>query len=126
VIGDAVEHIGTDEITKLEALLATWEQRIQAGEEYSDLDESFHEIIYGVLDNQSLMKLFSAFWISFTSLENEITHDPDPEAVISFHRSILEAIKTRDPGLVRKQLSQHFDHIKERVKHYLMLSSVER
>jgi DNA-binding FadR family transcriptional regulator len=119
VIGDAVEHIGAVEIAKLESILVTWEQRIQAGEEYSDLDETFHEIIYGVLNNQSLMKLFSVFWVSFTSLDNEITHDPDPENVIAFHKAILDAIKTRDPGLVRRQLSQHFDHVRERINRYL-------
>lgn len=69
VIGDAVEHIGPDEIAKLEDILITWEQRVRTGEEYSDLDEMFHEIIYGVLGNQTLMKLFSVFWVSFTSLE---------------------------------------------------------
>jgi DNA-binding FadR family transcriptional regulator len=119
VIGDAVEHIGPDEIAKLESLLVTWDQRILAGEEYADLDESFHEIIYGVLDNESLMKLFSVFWVSFTSLDNEIIHDPDPENVIAFHKSILDAIKTRDPSLVRNQLTQHFDHVKERINRYL-------
>ena len=82
VIGDAVEHITPKEVKKLEDLLVTWEQRVRAGEEYSDLDETFHEIIYGVLDNQSLMKLFSVFWVSFTSLENEITRDANPEKVI--------------------------------------------
>jgi len=126
VIGDAVEHIGADEIARLESLLVTWEQRIQAGEEYSDLDESFHEIIYGVLDNQSLMKLFSVFWLSFTSLENDLTKDSDPENVLGFHRNILDAIKTHDPARVRKQLSQHFDHIKERINDYLASGGVEK
>jgi len=119
VIGDAVEHIGADEIAKLELLLAEWEKRIQASEEYSDLDETFHEIIYGVLDNQTLMKLFSVFWVSFTSLEKEVTRDPDPENVLAFHRSILDAIKTRDPARVRRQLMQHFEHVKERIHSYL-------
>lgn len=119
VIGDAVEHIGAAEIARLEAILAMWEQRIQAGEEYSDLDEEFHETIYGVLNNQSLMKLFSVFWVSFTSLDNEIIHDPDPGNVIEFHRSILDAIKTRDPGLVRRRLLQHFEQVRERIHSYL-------
>ena len=113
VIGDAVGHLTDEDLTKLESILKEWEQRVQDGEEYSDLDESFHQIIYGVLDNQTLMKLFSAFWIAFTNLENEITHDTDPESVLQFHRSILDAIRTRDPDMTRRQLSQHFDHIKE-------------
>jgi DNA-binding FadR family transcriptional regulator len=119
VIGDAVAHIGPDEIAKLESILMTWEQRIKTGDEYADLDESFHEIIYGVLDNQTLMKLFSVFWIAFTSLENELTRDADPENVLEFHKSIVKAIKTRDQTIVRKQLTQHFDHVKERIDNYL-------
>jgi len=119
VIGDAVAHIGPDEISKLQEVLVTWEQRVRAGEEYADLDETFHEIIYGVLDNQSLMKLFSVFWVSFTSLTDEITRDTDPETVLEFHRSIVEAIKTKDSSLVRRQLLQHFDHIKERIDRYI-------
>jgi DNA-binding FadR family transcriptional regulator len=122
VIGDAVGHLTSEDLTKLEAILKEWEERIRDGEEYSDLDESFHQIVYGVLDNQTLMKLFSAFWVSFTSLENEITHDTDPETVFQFHRSILDAIQTRDPDMARKQLLQHFDHIKERIDKYLKTS----
>lgn len=119
VIGDAVEHISTDEVKKLEELLVEWEQRVKAGEEYSDLDESFHEIIYGVLDNQSLMKLFSVFWVSFTSLESEITRDADPENVVASHRSIVEAIRTKDSSRVRAELLKHFDNIKERITTYI-------
>jgi DNA-binding FadR family transcriptional regulator len=119
VISDAVEHIGPEEIAKLESLLETWEQRVRAGEEYSDLDESFHQIVYGVLENNTLMKLFSVFWVTFTSLEADLIHDTDPENVLEFHKRILDAIKTREPGQVRRQLAQHFDHIKERIDHYL-------
>ena len=119
VIGDAVEHIGADEVAKLEELLKTWEARVQEGEEYSDLDESFHQIVYGVLQNETLMKFFSVFWVTFTSLESELTRDTDPENVLEFHKRILEAIQSRDPSQARAQLLQHFDHVKERINHYI-------
>lgn len=119
VIGDAVEHITSDEVKKLDGLLVEWEQRVAAGEEYSDLDETFHEIIYGVLDNQTLMKLFSVFWVSFTSLESDITRDADPKNVVEFHRSIVEAIKAKDSSRVRRELLKHFDNIKDRIDHYI-------
>ncbi len=119
VIGDAVGHLTNADLARLETILQKWEERVRSGEEYSDLDESFHQIIYGVLNNQTMMKLFSAFWVSFTSLDNEITHDTDPEDVLRFHRSILDAIRTRDPNLTRKQLTQHFDHIRIRIDNYL-------
>lgn len=123
VIGDAVEHIGADEVAKLEDLLKTWEARVQDGEEYSDLDESFHQIVYGVLQNETLMKFFSVFWVTFTSLESELTRDTDPENVLEFHKRILEAIQSRDPSQARAQLLQHFDHVKERIDHYIATTS---
>jgi DNA-binding FadR family transcriptional regulator len=119
VIGDAVGHLTDKDITKLESVLQEWGERVRDGEEYSDLDESFHQIIYGVLDNQTLMNLFSAFWTAFTNLDHEITHDADPESVLNFHHSILEAIRARNPDTTRKQLVQHFDHIKKRIDLYL-------
>lgn len=119
VIGDAVNHIGPEEVERLEGLLVEWNQRVKAGEEYSDLDESFHEIIYGVLENQSLMKLFSVFWVSFTSLESEITRDADPENVVASHRLIVEAIKAKDSSQVRSELLKHFDNIKDRIAIYI-------
>jgi DNA-binding FadR family transcriptional regulator len=119
VIGDAVGHLSEEDVINLEDVLKQWEQRVRNGEEYSDLDESFHQIIYGVLHNQTLMNLFSAFWTAFTNLDNEITQDADPESVLQFHRSILDTIKTRDPDMTRKQLAQHFDHIKNRINQYL-------
>jgi len=119
VIGDAVEHIQDEEMVQLEIVLKTWEARLQAGEEYSDLDESFHQIIYGVIGNQTLMKLFSVFCIVFGELENEVTHDPNPVTVLKAHRLILDAIKTHDPTLTRKRLTEHFDSIKARTQKYL-------
>ncbi len=126
VIGDAVGHLSDEDITKLEGVLKQWEQRVRDGEEYSDLDESFHQIIYGVLHNQTLMNLFSAFWTAFTNLDNKITQDADPENVLQFHRSILDAIRSRDSESTRQQLLQHFAHIKNRINQYLATPETSR
>jgi DNA-binding FadR family transcriptional regulator len=126
VIGDAVGHLTDADVTKLEAVLGQWEQRVRDGEEYSDLDESFHQIIYGVLHNQTLMNLFSAFWTAFTNLDNKITQDADPENVLQFHRSILDAIRARDSESTRQQLLQHFAHIKNRINQYLATPEISR
>ncbi len=119
VIGDAVEHLTDVDIAKLESILDEWERRVQAGEEYSDLDESFHQIIYGVLHNQTLMNLFSAFWTAFTNLDAEITRDAEPASVLQFHRSIVDAIRARDAESTRRRLAEHFQHIKGRIHQYL-------
>lgn len=119
VISDAVGHLTDADFVKLEAILKDWKKRISAGKEYSDLDESFHQIIYGVLGNKTMMKLFSAFWVSFTTLDSELTMDTDPKEVYQFHVDLLEAIRTRDPNLTRLRLMQHFDHVRVRIAAYL-------
>lgn len=119
VIGDAVEHLTDADVAKLEAILDEWGRRVQAGEEYSDLDESFHQTIYGVLHNQTLMNLFSAFWTAFTNLDTQITQDAEPASVLQFHRSIVDAIRSRDSESTRKRLEEHFQHIKGRIHQYL-------
>ena len=119
VIGDVVGHIQDEDLAKLEAILKTWQERIQAGKEYTDLDESFHQIVYGVIGNQTLMNLFSVFWMVFVSLENEVTHDPDPQEVLNSHCSIMEAMKTHDPSLTRQRLTRHFDSIRLRTEKFL-------
>lgn len=119
VIGDAVEHLTDTDVAKLEAILEEWGRRVQAGEEYSDLDESFHQTIYGVLHNQTLMNLFSAFWTAFTNLDTQITQDAEPASVLQFHRSIVDAIRARDSESTRRRLVEHFQHIKGRIHQYL-------
>ena len=119
VIGDAVGHLDDEDLVRLETVLQEWAERVRTGEGYSDLDESFHHIIYGVLGNQTMIKLFSAFWVAFTSLDKEITQDADPEDVLKFHVDILAAIRTRDPSLTRKQLMLHFEHVRIRIDKYL-------
>jgi DNA-binding FadR family transcriptional regulator len=126
VIGDAVEHLTDADIAKLESILDEWERRVQAGEEYSDLDESFHQVIYGVLHNQTLMNLFSAFWTAFTNLDSKITQDAEPASVLQFHHSIVDAIRNRDSEATRRQLLQHFSHIKKRIDRYLGIIEAEK
>jgi DNA-binding FadR family transcriptional regulator len=126
VIGDAVEHLTDADVAKLESILDEWARRVQAGEEYSDLDESFHQVIYGVLHNQTLMNLFSAFWTAFTNLDTEITQDAEPASVLQFHRSIVGAIRNRDSEATRQQLLQHFAHIKNRINQYLATPETNR
>lgn len=125
VIGDAVGHIQETELSRLDEILTTWQERIRLAEEYADLDESFHQIIYGVIGNQTLMKFFDVFWIFFVKLENEITRDPNPQQVLDSHRSIVEAIRAYDVELTRQRLKEHFQSIKVRTDKYLESSPAQ-
>jgi len=119
VIGDAVKQIGAEELAELDAIVQTWERRIQKREKYYDLDEEFHRILYSTLNNHTLMKLFDVFWIAFLSLEIGAIQESDPAEELESHRILLLAVKARDADLTRKQLQRHFDHVKERIQRYL-------
>ena len=116
VIGDAVNKISDDELMQLDILMLQWERAMKAGEEYIQFDEEFHRIILGTLQNQTLMKLFSSFWVAFNSHEGRELYSPDLDRAIHAHRSVLEAIKKRDPELARQALQEQFLGFKERIR----------
>lgn len=118
VIGDAVKRIGKKQLKAMEAVLTTWEARNQNGEEFIELDEQFHRILYSVLENDTLMRLFDVFWISFSGLEIDAIRASNPVDELQAHRLILEAVKTGDTGLSRERLLQHFEHVKARIVQY--------
>lgn len=116
VVEEAVNRATPEVIARLEAILAGWADRIQAGEEASDLDEQFHRTLYGSLNNDTLMKLFEVFWIAFENLQIETIHQADPGVELSDHQAILEAVKSRNAGLARRLLLKNFSHIQERIQ----------
>jgi DNA-binding FadR family transcriptional regulator len=118
VIGDAVKKIDQPELQQLEGILSRWEVRDQTEEAYFELDEQFHRILYSVLENKTLMRLFHVFWVSLWGLEIDPIRDSDPQAEIKAHRAILDAVKARDTDLARVQLIRHFDDVKTRIARY--------
>jgi DNA-binding FadR family transcriptional regulator len=116
-IEDAVKQIGIEDMERLEKLIEVWEERVQAGEPDSDIDEEFHRVLYGTLDNQTFMKLFELFWIAFENLDNPTIQDVSrAEEDLENHRAILDAVKARDANLARQHLTPHFDRLQERIR----------
>ncbi len=116
VIGDAVKRISDDELMQLEILMLQWERAMKAGEEYIQFDEEFHRIILGTLKNETLMKLFSSFWLAFNNHENGELYSSDRDWVINAHNSVVEAIKNRDPEQARQALQKQFLGFQERIR----------
>ena len=119
VIGDAVKRISDDELMQLNILMLQWERAIKVGKAYIQFDEEFHRIILGTLQNQTLMKLFSSFWLAFYNHENGELYSPDRDWVINAHRNVVEAIKKRDPELARQALQEQFLGFQERIRKIL-------
>jgi DNA-binding FadR family transcriptional regulator len=118
VIGDAVKRIGKKQLKQLDAVLARWEARNQNGEEFIELDEQFHRILYSVLENDTLMRLFDVFWVSFSGLEIDAIRSSNPVDELQAHQMLLEAVKAGDTDLARERLLKHFEHVKARILQY--------
>ncbi len=118
VIGDAVHRIDQQDLAQLQAVLDRWEACNQQGEEFLDLDEEFHRILYAALNNDTLMRLFNAFWVAFCGLEVDAIRDSDPVIELLAHRRLLEAIRTGDAELSRAELLRHFEYVKVRIEQY--------
>ena len=116
VIGEAVTQIGAKDIAQLDAVMAAWTERVEAGQQYADLDEQFHRILYTTLNNQTLMKLFEVFWIAFQNLDLEMIQTSEPSVELKEHRHILEAVKEGDVSLTRQRLVQHFSRLQDRLR----------
>jgi DNA-binding FadR family transcriptional regulator len=125
VIGEAVKRIRPGDLERLGAVLDKWEASIHAGRGFFELDEEFHHVLYAVLGNETLIRLFDAFWVSFASLENEAIPNSDPYRELETHRAILEAIRSRDADRARDQLLRHFESVQEWVREYIRLSAAE-
>jgi len=110
-IEDVVKQISEEDLDQLEDLMKLWKRRMRAGEDYEDLDEQFHRILYGTLNNQMFMSLFELFWLAFESLGAPVVVEDGPaEKEFENHRAILDAVSARDVDLARKHLMWHFSH----------------
>ncbi|HRF49658.1 MAG TPA: FadR/GntR family transcriptional regulator [Anaerolineales bacterium] len=115
VIGDAVQRIGLEQIKELDAVLAAWEVQSRSGSESLEFDEEFHRILYSVLDNETLMRLFDVFWESFRSLEVDTIRSSDPVEELRAHRAIRDSVANGDAAQTRARLLDHFQHVRARL-----------
>jgi DNA-binding FadR family transcriptional regulator len=116
-IEDAVRQISAADLDRLEELMEVWERRVETQEDPRDIDEEFHRILYGTLNNETLMKLFEVFWIAFDNLDDPVIQDARPaEHDYENHRALLGAIKDRDPDLARELMVPHFGHLQQRIR----------
>lgn len=115
VIDNVVTNITEEELIELDIIMLRLQQAIKAEDAYTHLDKEFHETLLGVSRNETLVKLFNAFWLAFDNYGDEILVSKDYERVIREHKAVLDAIKKRDAQLAREMLAKHFEAFGERV-----------
>lgn len=123
VIGEAVKQITDSQITDLEIVMLRWSQAVRAGESYVQFDQAFHENIFAVLNNITLVKFFKVFWAAFESFGDNAILSSDPEHTLKQHQDILAAIKNRDGDLAQEMLQTSFVDFQERIEEIAAQSS---
>ena len=111
VIREAVQEINDEGIAELTAIMNTWQERVDSGKDHVDLDKQFHIVLYGSVNNRTLMKLFDVFWAAFDELRFKTIIEGKPATTIRQHLGVLEAVKLRDPELAAQRLIEHFDYV---------------
>ena len=115
-IGEVIACIGEDDIRRLEESLDHWEAAVAAGDVASQDDRAFHQALYQVLGNHSLLSLLDIFWAVFHAVPvRAITTDQQPTTTVGDHRAILEAVRARDVALARRRILEHFHNLDERI-----------
>jgi DNA-binding FadR family transcriptional regulator len=119
VIDDVIERISDADITDLEILMLKWERAIKLGEPYVEYDKQFHQVIIGVVKNDTLLKFFKVFWLAFDDYGDSELEARDAAPVLKEHQLVLDAIKKRDKALARTMMLQQFAGFQERIAEIL-------
>lgn len=115
-ISEVIPRIGESEIAEIEEVLARWELKAAANESTSAEDRAFHQVLFGVLGNQSLNSLLDIFWVVFHSVRvKTITTDLQPTTTVQDHRNILAAVQARDTALAQRCIQEHFHNLERRI-----------
>jgi ABC-type sugar transport system substrate-binding protein/DNA-binding transcriptional regulator YhcF (GntR family) len=80
-----------------------------------DQDRQFHRALYSGVRNDMLTGLLNVFWTAFGNFL--LDFPGNPEADLSDHVEILEALKARDLDRARQALSQNLLRMQERVRY---------
>lgn len=119
LIGSAISAITPEQLTKLEATVATMESRAADGQNFVDADKDFHRILFEPLNNQLLSNLLGVFWDVYRTIHQGIGTRDSTRAHLAetahSHRELLDAVKAGDKALASDLLCSHFDGIREQL-----------
>jgi DNA-binding FadR family transcriptional regulator len=116
-----VRHVAANateaHVTALYSLVDRMSVLAAGGQEFSNEDWRFHELLYRPVGNAILEMLVRAFWDLSSMVRNEFDVAPvSPEVTAAEHRMIVDAIAARDPDRAVAATAAHFAGIRERIK----------
>lgn len=116
VVDLVAQRISAAQIQALEAHLADWETLAATNQPTSEMDRSFHRMLYEPVGNRSLISLLDVFWLVFHAVPvRSITTDMQPSTTVQDHREILAAVRQRDAKAARARILDHFRNIEQRI-----------
>jgi GntR family transcriptional repressor for pyruvate dehydrogenase complex len=109
----ALEHIQDNEIERLEAINLQLEEEGKKREHNQhrlrDIDLLFHGELYQISGNRLLAKVGEAIYkLFYASIEKTV--EADPEGAYQSHKMIIDALKKKDPSLVRKSTKESLSY----------------
>jgi len=118
LIGDAMAVLSDANAEALQSLLAQMKESAEHGREVSDLDRSFHQLLFADLGNAMLLELFDLFWQAYHWATPTTPHR-DPILIYRDHAAIVSAVLGHDAAAARAAVEAHYRGIEERIRHEL-------
>lgn len=97
--GLACKNMSPETLAELKALESKFEKAIaeKALEEIADIDEQFHNVIFGATDNEKLIQIFKNLQIQLYRYRMaHLKLDSSIPAIVAHHKSIIRAIESHD------------------------------
>jgi len=108
----AAKRVTKADLEHLEALTAQQEELTVYAEEYLKLDSQFHERLGEISDNPFLARAQQSLNILGIEFRLQVARTKDtPRRSIADHRSILSALKDRDPEKARSAMIAHMNRV---------------
>lgn len=124
-VEEATGNVTDASIAELEAIQAEqWATTQQFDvQKYIHCDRKFHDVIYGLSQNQELIRLLSNYYDIFQlmGVRAAISSQGRPEGALQEHQAVLDALKKRDVSAAANAMRIHMRETEQN-----MLSQIEK
>lgn len=114
----AVVHLETEHFNELEKIVMDMKKEAEKKNwnNMFDLDMQFHGYVVRLSDNSRLIKFYNSIQVQIRTLLVHLDqYYPSHEAFYDEHKQLLDALKTKDPNKVTKQVQDHIVFIGKKV-----------
>jgi len=104
------------EISRMEAVLVRQARQVASGHTGMESDTAFHSLLARSTKNQLLLKLNESIVDGLRETRERSLHAPGrPARSLAGHRTILDAIRARNPGRARRAMLRHLQEIQRNI-----------